>query len=85
MFTMTEVIKLNTLATCSADTPPIYTSLSSLTLLLGQYTAILQLIKRGIMAIKLLVTAKTLPDFVFLFKTTKAIVTGQPKLGEAKL
>ena len=42
---MTEVIKPNALATCLTDTPPIYTPLSSPTLLPGQYTTILQLIE----------------------------------------
>jgi len=38
-------------------------------------TAILQLIKRGITAIELLVTAKTLPNSASLLKTTEATVT----------
>ncbi len=71
MPTITEVIKPNTPATCPAD----YTPLSSPTLLLNQYTAMLQLIKRGVTAIELLVTAKTLPNSISLPKTTKATVT----------
>jgi len=85
MPTITKVIKPNTLATRPIDTPPIYTPLSSPTLPPSQYTAILQLIKQGVIAIKLLATIKTLPNSASLPKTTKAIVTGQPKLGEAKL
>ena len=85
MPTITKVVKLNTLATCPADTPPIYTSLSSPTLPLGQYTAILQLIERGVIAVELLATAKTLPNSTSLPKITKATVTEQPELGETKL
>jgi hypothetical protein len=38
-------------------------------------TAILQLIERGVMAVELLVTAKTLPNSSSLSETAKAIVT----------
>jgi len=82
---MTEVIKPNALATCLTDTPPIYTPLSSPTLLPGQYTTILQLIEWGVTAVELLATAKTLLDSISPPKTTKTMVTGQPKPGEAKL
>ena len=37
-------------------------------------SAILQLIERGVTAVELLVTAKTLPNSTFLPKTTEAIV-----------
>jgi len=80
-----EVIKLNALATRPIDTPPIYTPLSSPTLLLGRYTTILQLIERGVTAVELLVTAKTLPNSTSLPKTTEAIVIEQPELGETEL
>jgi len=48
-------------------------------------TAILQLIKRGVTAVELLATVKTLPNSASPPKTTKATVTEQPKPGEAKL
>jgi len=46
-------------------------------------TAMLQLIKRGITAVELLATAKTLPNSASP-ETTKATVIEQPELGEAK-
>lgn len=48
-------------------------------------TAMLQLIERGITAVELLATAKTLLDSASPPKTTKVTVIEQPKPGEAKL
>ena len=76
-----EVVKLNALATCLID----YTTLSSPTLLLDQYTAMLQLIERGITAVELLVIVKILPNSTSLLKFIKATVIEQPKLKETKL
>ena len=45
----------------------------------------LQLIKQGVTAIKLLVTTKTLPNSASLPNTTKAMIIEQPEPEEAKL
>jgi hypothetical protein len=76
----TEVVKPNALATRPAD----YTPPSSPTLPPDQYTAMLQLIERGVTAVELLATAKTLPDSASPPETTEATATEQPESGEAK-
>ena len=66
-----DVLKIVKIISSAIDTP--------------KATTMLQLIKQGVTAIKLLVTTKTLPNSASLPNTTKAMIIEQPEPEEAKL